>query len=425
MILLNKNVLVRWSIVILFFTFSCSDLSENLEKTDANLNSGVTLDARQISELNENIQTSLNEIQKKYGFPGITAAYKLPQAYVSGFASGMADKEKGLVMQPHMLMLSASIGKMYVGAVLSQLVAENLLNLNDPLSKWLGHKTWFKRLPNADSITIAHLASHTAGLPDHVYSKEFAEFAVTAKGNPGLLLSPEELISFILDKEPLCSPGKEFKYTDTGFLLLGLAIEEATHQNYYDLLKERLLNPLNLLETVLANRRDIPNITQAYTPKDNMFGLPEFVIEDGLMTHHPGIEWTGGGLASSATDLVRWSSALFTTDIAGANYTELVMENASTHITNLEVPYVGYGLGVKIRDTEFGRMFYHTGWTLSYYSNVSYYVDSGISLSFMVNTDNPQYMTGKLLKPIRNELMKVMLKAVNKAIEHKEDANSK
>ncbi len=417
-VFLRNNILVRLSIIAsLFFIFSCSHSPEKTNHSVTPVSSNLSLDAFQIAELNNNFQTSLNEIKQEYGFPGITASYALPQVYVAGFASGMADKENDLVMQPHMLMLSASIGKMYVGAIISQLVREGVVNMNDPLSKWIGYKEWYNRLPNAENITIAHLASHTAGLSDHVYSKGFGEFVMSANGNADLLLPPEQLISFILDEEPLCAPGQAYHYTDTGFLLLGLVIEEATQQTYYDALKTRLLNPLHLLETVPADRRDIPNISQAYTPKDNMFGLPEFVIIDGLMTHHPGIEWTGGGLASSSLDLVRWSNALFTTDVAGVDYTKLVLKNAATRLTNREVPYNGYGLGVEIEDTDFGRVFLHSGWTISYMSEVSFFSETEVSIAFMVNTDDPQFIKGRDLRIIRERLAKVVHEELDKLLD--------
>ena len=398
--------------LIVLMISSCSHLLVKLDNARDTLAVGEELTARQIATLNNRFQSRVSNLQKEYGFPGITAAYALPQGYVSGFAAGMADKESGVVMQPHMLMLSASIGKMYVGAVISQLVNEGVLNLNDPLSKWLGHKSWYQRLPNAESIRIAHLASHTAGLLDHVYADDFGE-AVKLAEESEQTVSPELLISLILDKEPLFYPGEGYHYTDTGFLLLGLVIEEATQEEYYRVLQSRLLKPLQLSETLLANRRDIPNITQAYTPGDNPFGLPHLVMENGMMTHDPAIEWTGGGLVSSSPDLVRWTSALFTTDIAGSDYGERILKNATSRLTGIEDEGQGYGLGVAVLDTEYGCMFFHTGWTPSYMSNASYFSSTGLSMSFMVNTDDSRYMSGEYLKVIRHELAEVLHQEFN------------
>ena len=115
--------------------------------------------------------------------------------------------------------------------------------------------------------------------------------------------------------------------------------------------------------------------------------------------------------------MVRWSNALFTTDVAEVYYTEQVMENAATRLTNSEVPYNGYGLGVEIEDTEFGRVFLHSGWTISYMSEVSFFSDSRISIAFMVNTDDPQFIKGKDLKKIRETLAKVVHNKLDKLLD--------
>jgi len=376
------------------------------------LTSERPLEKIDIARLNQKFQLRLNQLQEEKGFPGATAAYALPSGYVAGFATGMADKEVGLVMQPHMLMLSASIGKSYVAAVLSQLADEGLLSFDDPLSKWLGERPWFDRLPNARQITIAHLLSHSAGVPDWVYAQSFYDYIEKVKDSRSMddALPPEKLISFILDAEPPFPVGQGYSYSDTGFLLLGLVIEEVTQRDYYDVVTSRLLEPLELTDTLPANRRDIPNLSQGYGAANNKFGMSEFVIEDGLMTHHPGTEWTGGGLVSTAPDLVRWFSALFGTDVAGSDYASRVKDNAATNSANTKYPAEGYGLGIEMIDTKWGCAFAHSGWTLHYLSYVIYYVNPGVSVSVMVNTDNPEYIaphTGDIGR-LRKELDEVL-----------------
>ena len=56
--------------------------------------------------------------------------------------------------------------------------------------------------------------------------------------------TPEELVDVVLDREPLFAPGGGYRYTDTGYILVGLVIEKATGRRYEDLLTERILVPL-------------------------------------------------------------------------------------------------------------------------------------------------------------------------------------
>ncbi len=421
------TLLRRFCIVsIAIFLFACSPDTGSrgdagsVASGETKVTTAVPLDNREIAELNGRFQSRLDGLCAEYGFPGATAAYSLPGGYVAGFATGLADKENAVVMQPHMMMLSASIGKSYVAAIMCQLVDEGLLTFSDPLSKWLGNREWFEGLPNASEITLAHLLSHSAGLPDHVYSPEFANAAREAKEASekqgetlaDLYLSPEELIFFILDKDPLFPVGHGYAYTDTGYLLIGLVIEEVTGRDYYDLVNDRLLAPLGLFETLPADRRDLPNLSQGYSASDNSFGLPPLAVKDGLMTHNPAIEWTGGGLVSTAGDLARWFFALFTTEIAGSDYASRVKEIARTNDVEHEYPKQGYGLGIQIKDTTRGQSFEHSGWTPSYLSFVVFYPNTGVAVSVMVNTDDETIMKDGVLTAVRTGLDEVVHQSV-------------
>ncbi len=416
---------------MVFLLFACSPDSGSqsdagsVSSAEGTVTTAVPLDNRQIAQLNERFQSRLDDLRAEYGFPGATAAYCLPGGYVSGFATGFADKENGVIMQPHMMMLSASIGKSYVAAVFSQLVDEGLLAYSDPLSKWLGDREWFDRLPNAQEITLAHLLSHSAGLPDHVHLPEFGDLiseareASEASGEnmADYYLPPEELIAIILDKEPLFPVGHGYNYTDTGYLLVGLVIEEASGQGYYDLVNERLLEPLQLFETMPSNRRDIPNLSQGYSGPGHRFGMPPFAVQDGLMTFNPAIEWTGGGLASTAGDLARWFSALFSTDIAGSDYASRVQEIARTNDFEFEPPKQGYGLGIQIKDTKLGESFDHSGHIPNYMSFAVFYPQSGIAVAIMVNTIDENVWKDGVLTAVRTGLDEVVLQAISAADE--------
>ena len=78
--------------------------------------------------------------------PGISAAVVLADGTSYSFAAGMADREAGRAMQPGDRMMQGSVGKTYVAAVALQLVTENKLDLDAPISRWLGDAPWFDRL---------------------------------------------------------------------------------------------------------------------------------------------------------------------------------------------------------------------------------------------------------------------------------------
>jgi D-alanyl-D-alanine carboxypeptidase len=162
----------------------------------------------------------LERFQTQNGFPGITASYVLPSGKQYSAAAGWADLERGEAMTVESRMLAASIGKTFVAATMISLAREQAIDLDTLVSHWLDRNSWFGRLPNQQSMTLRQLLNHTSGLPNHVYAPGFTA-AVSGQwpgsGNP---FTPDVLVSFVLDKEPLFYPAKGWAYTDTGYILL-------------------------------------------------------------------------------------------------------------------------------------------------------------------------------------------------------------
>jgi len=191
-----KFLMVHWRLKVLF---SLSALSLIFTTPICHL-SAVDLPA-----LKARFQSELDTLHKQFRFPGATAAYILPDGTVEVFATGLADVELEIPMTPQSRMLAASIGKMFVGATVVALAQEGALSLDDPISKWLGHKSWFSRLPNHTMIKLRQLLNHTSGIANHV---ETVCFKLSFRKNRHNPLSPEALIAFVLDQPPLFKAGE-------------------------------------------------------------------------------------------------------------------------------------------------------------------------------------------------------------------------
>ena len=338
------------------------------------------------SGLTKDFQSALDAFQKEYGFPGATAAFVLQDGTSGVVATGVADVEAGTPMTTESRMLSASIGKTFVGATTVALACEDVLDLDIPVSRWLGDRQWFSRLPNYDVITLRHLLNHSSGLPDHVHLESFAtevSHKWREKDNP---FPPEALIEFILDLSPLFEVGKGWAYTDAGYILIGLVIEEATGRIFYDEIKERFLIPLGLTLTTPADRRFLPGLTAGYMAADNDFGFPRKTTSaDGEMVWHPGFEWTGGGLVSNSLDLARWGSALFGGGAMSGSYLDELLNSIPI---NPDTDDILYGAGVAIyRTGPFCPVYGHGGWIPGYSSSLRYYTDHKVAIAFQINTD--------------------------------------
>jgi CubicO group peptidase (beta-lactamase class C family) len=158
----------------------------------------------------------------------------------------------------------------YVAHLLLQLVDEGEVRLEDPVSMYLPD------LPHGDEVTLGQLAQMTAGYPDYVLGNP--DFAGLLYADPFRQWTPEEAIALIADKPLHYPPGTNWNYAHTDYVILGLALEAATGTPMEQLMSERVLDPLGLVNTSgNAGTPAIPEpVLHAYTSERRVFlGIPE------------------------------------------------------------------------------------------------------------------------------------------------------
>ncbi len=353
----------------------------------------------ELAQLTLRFQKEWNRLQESAGFPGGTAAFVLPEGQNAAVATGFADVEEKTPMTPHSRLPSGSIGKTFVAAVALSLVQEGALALDRKISVWLEHKPWFTRLPNAEEIALRHLLTHSSGIGDHVYDPKFlADLKEFMKDDPDGNFPPEQCIQYILDQKPLFAPGQGWAYTDTGYLLVGLIIEQVTNSSYYEELQTRFLEPLELMLTGPSDRREIPGLASGYAAEENLAQVPilresgetgpKKMVMDGAMIINPAFEWTGGGLVTNALDLAKWAKLLYEGDAIEGEYLEMLLNGVPRDLDNANEGR--YGLGVFINDTPFGTMYGHGGFFPGYLSKMQYFPEHRISIALQINTDGGQ-----------------------------------
>jgi len=336
--------------------------------------------------LSGRLQDTLDAFQERYNLPGATAAIVLPDGTVATVATGLADVEAGRAMTPETPMLAASIGKTFVAATVLSLESEGALAQDDLLAEHLGDRAWFADLPNARSITIGHLLHHQSGLPDHPHLTAFQDAAAARIASGGHAFTPEELLGFVTEREALFGAGTGWAYSDSGYIVLGLLIEEVTGQRYYDVVAGQFLAPVDLTDTIPSDRPDLPGLAVGYTIPDNPFGLPVRTADaHGVLVWDPGVEWTGGGFASTSANLARWGHALFGGEAMETPYLDRLLDGVSV---TPDASGILYGAGVAIyADTPLGPVYGHGGWIPGYVSSLRHYADHGITVAFQINSD--------------------------------------
>ena len=376
--------------MVLAITFSTFRLSGQINKES-------------IKQISKFLQLKLDSLTKNKVIPGATISVRFGAGTNISLASGLADIESKISMKPDALMFSGSVGKTYVSAVVLKLYEKGFIDLKAKAIDYLKDETWFFKVPNAKEFTVEMLMNHTAGIPEYVYHKELWE---QIKQNPDKEWTVEERLSFIYKEPASNDPGKAWAYADAHYLVLGLIIEKVTAKTYYQVLTELILKPYHLKNTFPSDTREIPGlVTAGYTQLTEDFLLPHKVVNDNKYAFNPQLEWTGGGLASTVSDLTKWISKLYNGDVLKPESSKLMLTPAPFPTTLFE--NAKYGLGCFIGETNGITYYGHTGFVPGYITYVQYLPKYDISFAFQFNDDSSH--ENYSMKIFFNELKKIVL----------------
>ena len=149
-----------------------------------------------------------------------------------------------------------------------------------------------------DEITIHHLLTHTSGIPN---GTSFPDFLKTL---PRSVSPSTELIAKFKDKPLEFKPGEKFKYSNSGYIVLGQIIETASGKPYASFLKEAIFDPLQMHDSGYDNAAQVlKHRASGYT---RLLGL----APANAMYIDMSIPHAAGALYSTVLDLLKWDRAL-------------------------------------------------------------------------------------------------------------------
>jgi len=222
--------------------------------------------------------------------PGLIVAIRQGGAEPRVLAFGTAELEQGSAMRQQTVLPIASITKAFVGVAILLLQQDGKLGLDDPLARFLPD------YPGAEGITLRRLLNHTAGIPDFVTIPAFAD-------NQAKDWTPAQLVALFAAEPPTAPPGKECRYSDSGFVLLGLVIEKAAGQSFDVFVRERITGPLGMASTIMGSSIDlVPLRARGYAGKREAWQNVPFLSQ--------GAPFTAGAMMSNAGDLARLGAVL-------------------------------------------------------------------------------------------------------------------
>jgi CubicO group peptidase (beta-lactamase class C family) len=151
------------------------------------------------------------------------------------------DSMTGVPATTDMHFRNGAVSISYVATLLLMLVDQKKVSLDDKVDKWLPD------LPHGDQVTLGELARMTSGIHDYVIGNDELDKELAA--DPFRQYTPEDLIDMVKDDPLWFTPGTNWSYAHTNYVILGLALEKITGEPMARLLQERVLGPLGLTNT--------------------------------------------------------------------------------------------------------------------------------------------------------------------------------
>jgi D-alanyl-D-alanine carboxypeptidase len=284
-------------------------------------------------------------------------------------AYGFADREKGIPNTATTRFRIGSMNKMFTAVAVLQLVQAGKVNLTDSLGKYLPD---YPNKELASKVTIDALLTHTGGTGD-LFGPEFDAHRLE-------LRTLEDYVK-LYGKRPLqFEPGTHWAYSNYGFLLLGVVVEKASGENYYQYVREHIYETAEMSSTgSLPEEKAVPERSVGYTMR----------LDDGeawrsnvLTLPYRGT--SAGGGYSTVGDLLAFADAIQSHKLLDAHYTKLL---TTGRVDTPDGEKYAYGF----IDRGFGgiRCFGHSGGAFGMNGDLEVCSESGYVIAVLANVDPP------------------------------------
>jgi CubicO group peptidase (beta-lactamase class C family) len=265
-------------------------------------------------------------------------------ATVLEHAAGLASRAHGVRNTMTTRFAVASVAKWPLAVTVMRLAERGELDLQAPLVDLLPAG----QLPTAvtPDLRLHHVLSMSSGLANYIDEDDdtWAQFEAVIASLPGRGRRPVDLVDAIRDVPANRPPGAAYEYSDTNFVLVGLAVEAVTGREWSAVLADEVLRPVGMADTAVEEiDRDPVRMATGYLVDDgpadrrrtNVFSLTARGMPDG-------------GMLSTAGDLALFVDALFAGRLLGP---ELLAAMQTPHAPSPEDPeFYGYGCLLGVED---------------------------------------------------------------------------
>lgn len=297
-------------------------------------------------------------------------------------SSGVAELGSERPLVPDGWFRIGSVTKTFTAVLILQLAGEGRLGLDDSLDRWLPGL-----VPGGGEITLLRLLDHTSGLYNYTDDLDAAGIL----RNRSVYWSPRQVVAMANRHEPIFTPGISRAYCNTGYILLGMVIEKVTGKTYDTAVKSRILQPLDLGQTLTPGDAEV-------LPEPHACG---YLMLDGrpvdITTINTSQAWAAGGMVSTAGDLNQFFRAL----LAGGLLRSAELRAMQTTIPTTE-PVVDGGLGVaRVTLPHGGALWGKDGGAYSYHTLSFHTVEAARQLTLSITvTASTRPATHELLTSV-------------------------
>ncbi|MCX6122575.1 MAG: serine hydrolase [Ignavibacteriales bacterium] len=352
-----------------------------------------TFAQRSLDSLLRTLPETCTSFMQQRGWPSLSVAIVLDQKIIYSQAFGYADVDKKIPATTNTIYRIASMTKLFNATMLMQLAERGKVNLNDPLIKYIpGYKPKYPK--NTGPTTLRQLATHTSGL--HVDAAQgfwhyFSNFEwVVTKGKEKVVwgVTKNDLLSTLDKVEIEYTPNKYPHYSNFGFQLLGIALENAAHEPFEKYIKSNILDPLDMRNSDFKlNEEQQTRFAVGYTylePDFQRYRAPDWDLS---------ILKYSGGLYSTPEDIARFISFQFRDQTDGDR--KILSGDGLRFMRTpqtLQSPesYDTYGIGWAIYDYEGHSIMAHAGGHWGFSAKAEVLRDLKLGVIIMTNCNYPQ-----------------------------------
>ena len=284
-------------------------------------------------------------------------------------AYGMADRENQVANTLATRFRIGSMNKMFTATATLQLVQAKKLSLDDTIGK---HLPDYPNKNVASKVTIHHLLTHAGGTGD-IFGPDYDVKRLE-------LRTLADYVKLYGNRELVHEPGKDNRYSNYGYLLLGVIIEKVAKQSYYDHVQARIFKRAKMTSSSSPfEDKPMPGRSIAYTKELDGKRLAAWTDAKDTL---PIRATSAGGGDSTVGDLLKFANALTANKLLDKKHTELLTARKTGEAAG------GYAYGFGTSEEDGVRCFGHGGGAPGMNGDLQI-CESGYTIAVLANLDPP------------------------------------